>query len=215
MWLADDDWLGSGYLSACVQFLLEHPDYVIACGHGSYFEGEEVVYHESATTFDQSEPADRVRAYYNGLDLNTIFYGLMQRDLLCRLPLHGNFGSDWNFIAAAAATGKIKTLDEVTLFRNIGGVSQDVQRLARQMGLSTFQARNPHLVLAVSAFADIAWKSPVYTSLGKVGRFKLGTSAAVIILRRFYLPNLVRPILQRIRLRTRLREGWRRFVFSK
>lgn len=207
MWLADDDWMGPGLLSAAARFLLDNPEYVIAGGRGTYFRGDALLYEEPVITLDSPKPAERVLAYYRQVGLNTLFYGLMRRELLRQVSVPQCLGADWFFVAAAAFIGKIKTLEAVTLCRDLGGGSEDVERLALGMGMSKLRAKNAHLLIAATAFADIAWRSPVYSSSGLAARLALGASAGTIVARRFYLPKVLPAIRARIKLRTRLREG--------
>jgi glycosyltransferase domain-containing protein len=211
MWLGDDDWMGPGYLTSCERFLADNPDYVLVSGRGRFLDGDRIAHEERIIVLEDPDPARRVLAYFKEIELNTLFYGVMRRELLSRVHLRLFIGSDWLFLAEAAFVGKVKTLDDVTLYRDIGGESQDLEQHSLNEGLSKFRARNVHLVIAAAAFSDIAYKSPVYASLPRMVRIALGTKVAVQIIKRFYLPLKRQSVRARLRLRTRFREGWEAF----
>ena len=57
--------------------------------------------------------------------------------------------------------------------------------VAATLGLGWFQAQAPQLAIAYWVFRDVAWDSPLYADLGRVGRLWLGVRAGWIIFWRF------------------------------
>ncbi len=188
MWLADDDWLETSYVTKCVEGFSEHSDYELVCGKARYFKGEEAIFEGDQINLPQDSGKDRVLAYYGQVIWNGAFYGLMRRERLARFDIPETLGGDILFLASVAFTGKIKTLESVYLNRSITGASQDIKELARKLGLSKFFIREPHLKIAITALKDIAWRSPVYKSLGRTARLTLGCKSAIVICRRFSVP---------------------------
>ncbi len=188
MWLADDDWLETSYVTKCVEGFSEHLDYELVCGRARYFKGEEAIFEGDQINAPQDLGTDRVLAYYGQVIWNGAFYGLMRRERLAKFDIPETLGGDILFLASVAFTGKIKTLESVYLNRSITGASQDIKELARKLGLSKFFMKEPHLKIAITALEDIAWRSPVYKSLGRTSRLTLGCKSAVVICRRFSVP---------------------------
>ncbi|EGK86119.1 glycosyltransferase [Microcoleus vaginatus PCC 9802] len=126
MWLADDDYLDSSYVSKCVNFLQENPDYSLVCGQTFYFrENNEQDFSEKEFIFEgerlnlwQEKATERVKAYYQQVLDNGVFYGLYRRNQLLRGSMNHTMGGDWLFIASIAFLGKVKTLENVSLKRS-------------------------------------------------------------------------------------------------
>ncbi|MDT7542567.1 MAG: hypothetical protein QOE33_2471 [Acidobacteriota bacterium] len=198
MWLADDDWLSPSYFSSCMEALSGHDDYALVCGKTKYFRDGKFVMEEGGMSLLQTEASARVLVYYQRVVRNGAFYGIMRRSLLKSIEIQTILGGDWFFVAAVAFTGKIKMVETVSLNRSIAGSSENVEALARAEGHSGFFSNNPHLKIALTIFQDIAYRSPVYQSLGRLRRAALGAKAATEIFFRFCLP------LWRYRWQTRL-----------
>ena len=188
MWLADDDWLEASYITKCVESLSGQQDCELVCGRAMYFQGDEAIIEGEQVNAPQDSGRDRVLAYYGQVTSNGAFYGVMRRERLAKFDIPDILGGDWLLLASVAFTGKIKTLESVHLNRSIAGASQDVKELARKFGLSKFFVNEPHLKIAITALEDIAWRSPVYESLGRTARLTLGCKSAVVICRRFSVP---------------------------
>jgi glycosyltransferase involved in cell wall biosynthesis len=205
MWLADDDWLDSSYVSQCLQVLIEQPDCAIVCGKAKYFEGDKFLFEEDAINLLQDSGRHRVLAYYRQVSVNGIFYGVMRREQLEKVPPMQNIlGDDWLLIASITFAGKARTLESVSINRSFEGSSRNMETLALSYGLSRLMSKIPHLSIAIAAFKDIAWASPAYESMGKLTRLSLGGEAFAIICWRFC-------VRARLRLRTRLRKWLRPF----
>jgi glycosyltransferase involved in cell wall biosynthesis len=200
MWLADDDWLDHSFVSECLRILLERSDYTLVCGRELYYQGEQLRSECAALNLLQESGAERVLAYYKQVGINGTFYGLMRRVDALKEPLQNVLGGDWLWLARLAFAGKVKTLESVSINRSSEGMSRDIESLAAHYGLSG-QKRRMYHAIATTVFKDIAWRSPVYRSLGKIGRLLLASRAAEIVGLRTFLPSWG--------FRTRIREALR------
>ena len=126
MWLADDDYLDSSYISECVSFLQKNPDYSLVCGQTFYFREnneqdlseKELIFEGERINLWQEKGTERVKAYYQQVADNGVFYGLYRRNQLLRVPMNHTMGGDWLFVASIAFLGKVKTLENVSLKRS-------------------------------------------------------------------------------------------------
>lgn len=136
MWLADDDWLGPSYISECISFFQENPDHSLVTGKTYYFlENNKQYFNEKEFLAEvlstnkfiaegerlnlwQETGTERVIAYYQQVLDNGVFYGLMRRNQLLKVPLYNTMGGDWLMIAAIAFLGKVKTLDKENVCLN-------------------------------------------------------------------------------------------------
>jgi glycosyltransferase involved in cell wall biosynthesis len=213
MWLADDDWIDPAYATECIAALTARPDCAVACGIDRYYDDGVLVRSGTPMNLDGDSPHDRVISYCRQVILNGVFYGIMRRELLLQVPLTITYGIDWLMMASMAFLGKIVTVDNVSLHRSYAGESMDMERTARRYGLTPFQANNPFLTVATLVLKDVAWKSPVYSSLGRTERLVLGARAFNAIVPRFHsrghLLSLLppaRPLVHAVRrVRERLR----------
>ncbi len=197
LWLADDDWLCSQFLSRGVDALENDPQCALAVGRVNYFQGNRLAYQEPEIALCQASGSARVLAYYAHVTENGQMYGLMRRSLLAPALLPRNvIGSDWLFVAALLFQGKAADVGATCVNRSLGGTSQDRRRMAVSLGFSRMQASHPYLCIAGFAFQEIAWASPAYTSLGKGARFRLAARSAARVWRRhsfrFYAAALAR-----------------------
>lgn len=216
MWLADDDWLDDAYISRCLSELLNNPDYTLVCGKGKYSEKGEHLFDEEVFELLDQSGRERVLSYFRHVGINGMFYGLMRRELLDNLEFDNALGGDWLIVAHVAFAGKARTLSDVSINRSVEGASQNLERLAQSVGLSGVMARNPLVYVAYTVFRDLAWRSPVYSSLGGLSRVFFGVQAAAIILNRYvWSPRLpeINPLWNGLRskliIRTRIRRGLR------
>lgn len=185
MWLADDDWLDRSYISQCLQVLIEQTDHALVCGKGRFFEGEKFVLEGEQINLLQDSGEDRVLTYYQKVDWNATFYGVMRREQLMKIPIQNTLGVDWLLVASIAFMGKVRTLESVCVNRSRGGMSKNVKDIILRCGLPRYQIINPHLSIAISVFKDIVWTSPAYRSIRWLARMSLGYKAFSIISRRY------------------------------
>jgi hypothetical protein len=121
-----------------------------------------------------------VIGYYSVVADNGTFYGLMRREQLAKQRMNNVIGGDWLVIAAIAFSGKVVTLPSVWVNRELGGSTDSYTKIAATLGLSKWQGAYPHVVTALIAFKEIAWRDPVY-SLGRIDRLRLAWKCQRII----------------------------------
>jgi glycosyltransferase involved in cell wall biosynthesis len=187
MHLADDDELELSYVSNCVAALDADPDLTLACGRAVMYR-EGVFERESTrTNLLDNAPATRLLRYYETVHDNGAFHGVVRRSVLSRLPpmRDGVIGGDWLFMASVAYTGRIRTLEETTVTKHLGGTSATMESIARTLGLTPLHARYWIENIMLAVFRDIAWESPVYAKLGHGGRLSLAAAAVAAVARRF------------------------------
>lgn len=182
MLLSDDDWLAPRCVELALAALDKDPAHVAALGRVAYVRGGREVEAGLPEPLSAEDPARRVRDYFDAVGSdrgNTWFYALTKGELLRSLPpLREVLGFDWLRVAELAFSGKIATVDETLLFRELGGVSETTERNVRESRLPPLHAKVPHFVMAGQALADIGWRSPVYAPLGGRRRLTLATSCA-------------------------------------
>lgn len=181
MWLADDDWLDPGYVSACARVLVERPDHALVCGRARCFRNETFAFAERPLNLLGSSRRGRVLGFYRTVTLNGAFYGLVRREQISELPFPN---VDWLLVASRAYLGKVRTLHSPSLNRSIEGASKDAEALGRGLGLSGRETRNWHLFVARAAYDDIM-RSPVYRSAGRLDRWALASGAWLLVVARF------------------------------
>jgi len=205
MWMGDDDWLDRNYLSSCSRILLQHADHELVVGRGRYFIDGNHAFDEDPIDLLDTSACERVLSYYRTVGINGMFYGLMRREMVAHTKIDNVFGGDWLFLARIAFQGKARTLEAVAINRSTDGASGDLEQLARQVGVSRVLVKKPLLAVAYSAFRDIAWRSPIYSSLSRRSRFALGLRAAEIIGDRYVWTALRSKLIIRTRLKRCIR----------
>jgi len=182
MAFADDDWLDPSYVSQCVRTLIAHPDYANVSGTVRMFRGQEYLFDGRGDNTLQESGRDRVVHYLRRVVENGAIYGLMRRETITAVPPMPNMmAGDWLYIASIAFGGKLRTLDSVAVNRAAGGTSATWEAQTQAYNLSPYLAKLrglPYLVITWSVFKDIAWESPVYRPLGRMGRYTLAYKAA-------------------------------------
>jgi glycosyltransferase involved in cell wall biosynthesis len=190
MALADDDWIDPNYVAACVGSLLDSPDFVLACGQAQMYRGGAFSHRAATTTLLDESPADRVVRYYATVVENGAFHGVVRRETLMRLPRMTNvLGGDWMWMASVAFQGKIKTLQTTEIKKHMGGASVGWNDIIRVLRLPAWQARYWAETILVLVFKDIAWQSPVYTSLGPAARLALAGRVTLALGAKWQVPR--------------------------
>jgi glycosyltransferase involved in cell wall biosynthesis len=207
MWLADDDWLGPGYLVRCAETLSSDRRVTLVAGAVDYYEGTKVVRSGEVINLLESDPAARVRTYFQTVRDNGVFYGLTRLDSLRRTRFLDCYGWDWLAVGGLAALGHVRTLADVHLSRAVGGTSADLEALARSYPGHPMWARHGWLSLATRALGDIAIASPAYASLGPARRAWLAWQVYRCLCRRFNVSALA-AAQGELRIRTRIKNAW-------
>lgn len=184
MWLADDDWIDPGYVSACTAVLDREADVVLVAGRGTYYRAGEPSFVERPVNLLSASPGSRLLGFYRTVTLNGPFYGVIRREHLLSLPIQKTVGSDWLLVAALAYTGKIRTVESVSIHRSVEGASQDQESLRRAYGLSKRQARHWYLVIARAVRRDIR-ETSTYSAMDAGRRRAVAAAAASLVVVRF------------------------------
>lgn len=197
MWLSDDDWLDADYVARCAATLAAEPDCTLVAGLPRYYEHDQYVKDDiPLNLFGRSGTRRMLRHYYVVVCCGA-FYGLMRHEHARMIALRKVVGCDWLLVGALAFLGRVRTLGNVHIHRQLTGLSRSYAGNARAVSGSNFQARHPHLSTALAAGADVL-SSPVYARCGQAGRIALAVAAWATL----YLPR-TRPAKWLFRLRRR------------
>jgi glycosyltransferase involved in cell wall biosynthesis len=187
MWLSDDDFLEPGILQRYAHFLAAHPDYSLVSGRIRYWIGEQPIFCEQDFNLERRSGIARLLNFYFRVVYGSIFYGLMRREIAKGIPIKNRIGDDWHFVASLAYMGKIKNLECIGYNKKCGGLSKDFQQYAKTMGAAPFSARYPHVQIALDAFSNIFYDSPVFAKHHAIRKIFLGACSFVSILLSFYV----------------------------
>ena len=171
MWLGDDDWIDSSYVAECLSELINNPDTVLTGGLARYYFKNKFHHTGTSTNLIQERRLDRLLGYYHSVEENGIYYGLWQRSDLVLLPIVNTMGTDWLTLAAAAYSGKIRTVPITCIHRELGGSSASFGAMVEQMQLANLQEHFPYFSIAVNAAYDVllrAWpfnELPLHTRI--------------------------------------------------
>lgn len=182
MWLADDDWIDPAYVRVCADALFSDTQNALVGGLAHFYT--ENSYDRPGRRIELSSGIAcwRVLRYYARVSDNSIFYGLMRRSDALLNPMPNTIGGDWLLVGALAYKGKVRTLTEVRLHREDGGVSADIKRTARILGLPEFNGRYPYLSIATAAWKQITGGRGLYRDVPAVMRVLLGAAVFVQII---------------------------------
>ncbi len=185
---ADDDWLAPNYVSTCVAELVADRSLVSVVGRPQMYQGERPVRFGEETTILDDSPEERVVHYYRTVVENSGFHGVARRETLLSLPPMPNvMGGDWLWMASVAFQGKIKTVATTHVFKKEGGASAKWAAIASTLKLPAWQGRYGWEAILLAACQDIAYRSPVYESLGPNGRLTLAARVAVTLARKWQM----------------------------
>jgi len=187
MWVAHDDTLEPGILKKYTQFLAHHPEYSLVSGQIRYWSDNKHVFYEKDLSLEQSSPSMRVLLYYSKVVHGAMYYGLQRGTTGRVIPLRNRIGDDWHFVANLAYLGRIKNLDCVGYNKKLGGTSKNFKHYATVIGATPFAAKFPRVRIALDAFSEILFQSPVYKTLNAPSRFFLATACCTSILMKYYL----------------------------
>jgi len=211
MWLCDDDWLGEGFLSACVQFLDKHPDYIECCGITNFVQDGKFIHADDILNFEQSDASERIKTYYQRVSSNVILYGLMRRDQIpAGIQYPDTYGADILFSSQIAYLGRVKTLDTIKFFYSQNGISQDGKKLAKYYGLTGRKYTNPYNKMKEEALRLIASDSDVFNDISKTRRRRLAYKCYFIIRTRFCLSPVESKLRASLKIKTRFHRLFKR-----
>ena len=179
MWLADDDWLDSNFISSGVSALTADPDLVMVAGQCKIYRQDGSVDIARQINIDSDNPMCRVIKHYATVRDNSSFYGLYKTEVVTAVELaEHKISNDWQFLAAVAFLGKISTVTDTYIHRDGDtGASGNLPEYARQLGLPILFQYEPYLAAAFEACSDIARDNDVYS---RYSAFRRGVLAAMI-----------------------------------
>jgi len=186
MWLGDDDELSENYISSCLTVLLEDPGVSLAAGLAVHHRDGVVEFREEPLELVEAQASRRVVEYYRRVHGNSVFYGVMRRELAGREPLQDVIGCDALFVARVAFAGKLRTAGTGSILRGTSAPDRgsDLTAYAKSSGRSRLASKFPWVTFGGSAMADIAWRSAAYARLTRAERTRLGVTAGGIVLAR-------------------------------
>lgn len=186
MWLCDDDSLEPRIVHQYVAFLQQNPGYSLVSGQIKYWDNDRAVLCERDFNFEQSSGAARLIQYYFRVVYGSIFYGMMRRELAQKIPLVNKMGVDWHYVATIAYLGKIKNLNCIGYHKKFGGISKSFRDYAKAIGAGSFAGRFPYIQIAVDAFSNILFHSPIYAHRQYVIRMLLALSSFLSVIMNYY-----------------------------
>jgi glycosyltransferase involved in cell wall biosynthesis len=182
MWLADDDWLSSGYIARCVAILSAPDGPVRVVGRAAYWKHGTVVGTEQVQ-LDSGSPEVRMLAFYRTVVGNPFFYSMCRRaDASASLPFTGVHGSDWLYVARSVHMGKAITAPKVTLNVTLYG-SDDEARGDHTLGTGWHRMAFKMVFLPFEAGKDIL-RHPLYKTHSALRRGVLAARCAFVLMRR-------------------------------
>jgi glycosyltransferase involved in cell wall biosynthesis len=195
MWLADDDWIEPDYVQRCLAVLRDDPSAGLVCGLAIYYRDSAVVVTERPLELRSSRPGLRVLRYYARVTMNGALFGVARRQDLAAVGFRDEVGGDWLLVGAMAGRAAVRTLTDVHIHRSAEGLGHDSVKLAQSFGLSGLRAQRHHLFVAGRLWRAIINGPPFFPGLPAAGRLTVATAAAVSIVVRFTLADLVRSVL--------------------
>lgn len=136
MWIADDDWIDHEYIEQCVEFLMANSDYHHVAGKTQYLKHGNQYRSLSFPEIKSNYAILRVYHYFGHVWKNGIFYGLFWKRQDIPIHLSPIPGADWAFMARQCLRGKIKVLNHVNYFREIGGISSNRNSIIKRWNLN-------------------------------------------------------------------------------
>jgi hypothetical protein len=194
MWLADDDWISSGYVRACLEKLVTE-SHIVVVGrdfwhqpHGPVQERDVVVVDRAART--------RILNYLRHVTSGAAFYGVARTaDLRRLLPLPQYIGGDWWWMLDLACRGTISVCEDAELHRSIGGMSWDPQAVADHFGLGWFPRHLPQSAIAFGVTRHLACSDHLTSIGGLPRRLAVAIRGGMIVsLRNGVIAELLTPV---------------------
>ena len=182
MWLSDDDWLDSSYISECVKTLLKDNGLSSVAGKTMYYRQDNSFYEGRKINHLQNSGLIRIVDFYFKVRDNGSLYGVMKKEDLNNILFLNVMCNDGLVMATIAFLGKIKVIDSTSIHRRLGGTSANWRKIAAALSLPKFEALFPVLTFAINAFEDISWRVPVFSRLGRVRRHIIACYVFFIII---------------------------------
>jgi glycosyltransferase domain-containing protein len=190
MWLGDDDWIVPSYISECVSILIDSPEYSLVAGNAQYFVNDDFKYQGNIISLEQECAEDRMISYYSQVSDNGVFYGVMRRKQISQISIKNTMGGDWIMIATIAFLGKVKTIPNIHVNRQVRE-NDSYEKLAARLGMSKFQGKYPMFSIGITASQHI-FGDKNYQSLSFIQKVKLSYRIMSTFLLSHNLPSLIR-----------------------
>ena len=183
MWLADDDWLDSNFISSGVSALMSNSNLVMVAGQCKVYRNDESIDIAREIHIENERPAHRVIKHYATVTDNSGFYGLYKAEVVTQVEMAEHMiSTDWQFLAAVAFLGKISTINGTYMHRDGDtGASGNLRAYARQLGLPKLFQFEPYLAAAFEACKDIARDNDVYSGYSAFQRRLLAVTIFCLI----------------------------------
>jgi len=185
VWLGDDDWMDQGYVRCCVQELMNDPTLSLAAGTAHYYRNGQHVNQGATLNLLQEQWWRRIASYYLNVTDNGMFYGVMRTTQLRAAGIRNVRAGDWLVMANILSMGKAKTLQTVSVHRELGGASSSPGAIAKSLGLSGFQARFPKTSVATNASLDLISKGRAHDDKHPAARVLLAAGVFSTIVARY------------------------------
>lgn len=201
VWIGDDDWLDTDYISQCVKILVEDDSISLVSGRAKYYIDDNYAYDGKAITIMHDSAPLRVLSYYSQVTDNGIFYGVMRKNQISNVTINNTIGGDWLIIAAIGYLGKLITLESTSVHRRLGGTSSDYKKMGSLMKLPILERVFSRIFIAINAFKDILWRMPAFKKMGIVWRFIFACFVFLLIFIKkailIYIARAIRVILRK------------------
>jgi len=162
MWLGDDDWIDSKYITVSLGILTYGANVSLVSGTPKYYKDSKYVYTGKTFSLTSQHWWKRVIKYYHYVGDNGMFYGLMKTPELRAVSIRNTIGGDWLLTASVAASGKTVMVKDTTIHRDLGGASNTPYQIVKTLKLPKWQAFIPKLSIGVCAALDIMYRDKSY-----------------------------------------------------
>ncbi|MBQ0798497.1 MAG: glycosyltransferase family 2 protein [Porticoccaceae bacterium] len=181
MWLGDDDWIDSAYVSSCVSLLASDLDTALVSGAPQYYSEGKKVSEGKMFNLEQRSWVARVVGYYGKVADNGMFYGIMRTAKLQQVNIPNTMAGDWHLLANIVSTGKTRMLTSVSVHRELGGATASYRKIAESLGLPKIQAVLPMATAACGAWKNIIFNGQLYKSRNILRRVALANVVFIVV----------------------------------
>ena len=175
MWLCDDDFIDKDYVKKCVNYIIANEDYALVTGKTIFHSESGFTYQAESVNVEDCSPFDRILTFYKSQlgTANSPNFGIVNLNRVRNIKLKNIQGHDNIWVSNLAFLGKIKTLEDVHIYRLLGGSSLSLQKLAQTFNYSSFEFKYPLLALGFNIIKDITLESKALISVNPLKRIYL------------------------------------------
>jgi glycosyltransferase involved in cell wall biosynthesis len=172
LWHGDDDYLGAGYIKACVAELEKDSSLILVSGVAAYHRGNhEVTHYGKITRPESSLPLLRALTYLLFVEDNAIFCGLYRLKAVSECKPPDVLAGDWAWVADVLLRGRVQILPTAHVYREFGNsASSSVHRIVSMIHAPAWHAKFPGLAIALNVADFLARKSTVYANCSVLKR---------------------------------------------